>query len=96
MVWPRQPGDALCPATPDASRIRAYEIKRGQPCLIAALLVVTVVPVVPLVPVIPVVSLLHWLLGMVSSVAAGGLLHRLLAGAVFRVQFKLIGRRRGV
>ena len=101
MVWPRQLGDALCSVPPDASRIRAYEIKRGQACLIAVLLVVTAVPVLPAVPVTPVVlvaaavSLPLWRLGRVSPVAAGGLLHRLLE-AICNVQVRLISRRRGV
>lgn len=37
-----------------------------------------------------------WLLGMVTSFAAGGLLHILLVVAVVMVAFKLINGRRGV
>ena len=45
---------------------------------------------------IAVVLVVLWLLGMVTSVAAGGLLHILLLVAVVMVVFKLISGRRGV
>ena len=45
---------------------------------------------------IAVVLVVLWLLGMVTSFAAGGLLHILLVVAVVMVVFKLINGRRGV
>ena len=45
---------------------------------------------------IAVVLLVLWLLGMVTSVAAGGLLHILLVVAVVLVLFQLISGRRSV
>ena len=45
---------------------------------------------------IAVVLVVLWLLGMVTSFAAGGLLHILLVVAVVMVVFKLISGRRGV